>query len=96
MPSEHQESFFFEQGSGPVGAPPDPLSDFFGDVAKAWNLPVGESVRVRLSDPALPELTGTLKLARPPDLPLDPRQVLHLCLNGIEFTHREIAAWNLI
>ena len=96
MQREHQESFLFDESGGTIEDTPDPLSDFFAELVKAWNIPLGERVRVRLRDAALPELTGKLKLARAPDLPLDPRQPLALCLCGIEFNHREIAAWSLL
>ncbi len=96
MPREHQESFSFGDDVEFEGELPDPLSDFFRDVSQAWDVPVGERVRLRLRDPSLPELSGKLRLARAPDLPLNPRQPLFLCLNGIEFTRREIASWVLI
>lgn len=96
MTGEYQDVFFFDDEDVLESSePPDRLSDFFDEVSRAWGIPVGQRVNLRLRDAALPELTGKLKLVRPPDLPLDPSETLALTLNGIEFTHRQIAAWSL-
>lgn len=95
MSVEYQENFLFDENAFETSEAADPLSDFFAEVSQAWNLPIGQRVNLRLRDAALPQLSGKLKLARAPDLPLDPRQPLSLTLSGVEFTHREVASWSL-
>jgi len=92
----HQQEFLFAGGPTPQLHPPDPRTDFYGDVAAAWQLPVGQKVRIDLRDHDLPSVQGLLELSRAPDLPLDPRQPLVLRTAGVEFSSRQIAAWTIV
>lgn len=94
MPPEYQENFLFGDEVDPTREVFEPLADFLADVSRAWDLPLGECVRLRLHG-IVPELTGKLKLAYPPDMPFDPRQPIVLRLNGIQFSQRDIASWVL-
>lgn len=91
-----QHEFLFADGPQPELHLAHPLDDLFVAIAGAWGVPVGRDVRLNLTNPALPELTGKLELVRAPDLHLDRREPLYLRLKGVLFTHREIANWTLL
>jgi len=73
----------------------DPLGELRAQIAAAWELPLGQRVRVDLRDDALPGLDGRLELARAPELPLDPNRPLALRIDRTEFSSRQIVAWLL-
>lgn len=92
---ENQQEFLFADGPAPQMHPPDPRSGFYAEVASVWQLPMGQVVRVDLKDHDLSSLKGLLELSRAPDLPLDPRQPLVLCIGSVDFSSRQIAAWTV-
>ncbi len=75
---------------------PDPLGDLVADICRLWSLPIGDPVRVTLRNHSMPHLSGRLKLSRAPDLPLDPRELLHLRIGEFEFTSRQISSWAIL
>jgi hypothetical protein len=89
---------FFLVGSAADGTAHfvDPLGNFRAEVARAWNLPLGNRVRVDLRDCQFAWLEGRLELARSPDLPLNPRDPLSLRIGATEFTSRQVNAWSLL
>lgn len=91
-----QEEFLFADGAAPELHPPDPSAGFYKDVARLWEIPVGQPVHVALRDHSFADLQGRLELTRAPDLPLDRRETLALRIGAIEFTHRQIVAWSLL
>jgi hypothetical protein len=87
---EHQTSLPFD-ATGPTGpVRPDDLRD---EIARVWGLPLGERVEVGLRGESLEAVTGTLELAAAPHYPWNPREVLHLQVNGFAFSSRAIAHW---
>jgi hypothetical protein len=92
---ESQEDFLFADGPAPELHLPDPRSNLYADVATLWQIPVGQRVRVDLTDHHFTELSGRLELARAPDLPLDRRETLALRIGPIEFSNRQLTAWSL-
>ena len=92
---ETQEQFLFADGPAPELHMPDPLSDFYDEVASAWQIPVGQKVHVALREHNFADLDGRLELARAPDLPLDQRTPLDLRIGTIDFSSTQIVAWAL-
>ena len=90
-----QFEMLFAAGPAPELHPPDPRGDFYAEVAAVWSLPVGQRVRVELSDHQFTELQGRLDLARAPDLPLNARNPLVLRIGTIEFANRQVSGWSL-
>lgn len=93
---EHQVEFLFADGPAPEMHPPDPRSAFYAEVSALWRLPVGEIVHVDLNGHNFTDLQGRLEFSRAPDLPLDPRAPLALCIGTIEFSSRQITAWSAV
>ena len=91
-----QSEFLFCDGPTPqLGAPTgdDPL---LRDIATAWHLPLGETVRVHFKPgECFREVTGRLEVAAAPDLPFDGRRPLRLRVRGYEFSNTAIASWVL-
>jgi hypothetical protein len=92
---ESQQELLFADGPAPEMHPPDPRSGFYEEIATLWGIPVGQRVHVALREHSLSDLDGRLELARAPDLPLDRREALFLCIGTIEFSSRQIIAWSL-
>jgi len=92
---ENQAEFLFADGPAPQWHLPDPRTPFFDEVAAAWQLPIGQEMRVELSGHDFANLRGRLELARAPDLPLDSRQPLALRLGEVEFSSLQVVAWSL-
>lgn len=92
---EEQSHFLFADGPAPELHPPDPLADFYAEVATTWEIPLGQRVHVALHAHNLSELRGRLELARAPDLPLDRREKLALRIGTLEFSSRQIVSWSL-
>lgn len=90
-----QGEFLFADGPVPELHPPDPRAAFYEEVSAAWQIPVGQKVRVDLRGHNFSDLQGRLDLSRAPDLPLDPRQPLALRIGTIEFSSIQVAAWSL-
>lgn len=88
-----QGEFLFADGSSPELHLVHPLDDLIREISSLWGLPIGQRLRVGLTDPSLPILEGPLELRRAPDLPLNVRQVLALRIRGIDFQSRQIAWW---
>lgn len=92
---EEQADFLFADGPAPELHLPDPLADFYAEVAALWEIPVGQIVHVALREHQFADLYGRLELDRAPDLPLDRREALALRVGPIEFSSRQIVAWSL-
>lgn len=90
-----QAEFLFAGGPAPELQPDDPDAGFYEEVAALWQIPVGSRVHVALRGHSFGDLDGRLRLARAPDLPLDPRQPLSLRIGAIEFSSRQVVAWAL-
>jgi len=66
------------------------------EIARAWNLPIGQRVEVFFRDNQLDTIAGVLELAAAPDFPWDIRQTLRLRIGECDFTTREIEHWKLL
>ncbi len=93
---EAQEEFLFADGPAPELHLPDPLADFYAEVAAKWEIPLGQPVHIALREHQFADLQGRLELSRAPDLPLDRREALALRIGTIEFSSRQIVAWSLV
>ena len=93
---ENQNEFLFSDGPVPEVHLPDPRSAFYGEVTAVWHLPLGQKIRVMLKAHDFPEVAGRLELARAPDLPLNVRQPLLLCVSGITFLSTQVESWSLL
>ena len=93
---ERQNEFLFPEGPMPAIELPDPRAAFYNEVVQVWHLPLGQRARVELRGHDLPEVSGRLELDRAPDLPLNPREPLHLSVGGITFRSTQVASWSLI
>jgi len=93
---DHQSEFLFPDGPNSDLHLPDPQAGFYREVAQRWHLPLGERVRVVLQGHDFPEAVGRLELERAPDLPLNPREPLHLSAGDITFLSTQVQAWSLI
>jgi len=92
---ESQAEFLFADGPAPELHLPDPLADFYAEVAATWEIPLGQLAHVALREHHFADLQGRLELSRAPDLPLDRREKLALRIGTIEFSSRQIVAWSL-
>ena len=92
---ESQQDFLFADGPTPELHLPDPRSNLYAAIAALWQIPVGQLIRVDLTDHQVSELRGRLELARAPAIPFNRRETLALRIGTIELTSRQITAWSL-
>lgn len=74
----------------------DLVPELTDEMAAVWGLPVGRRARMTLRGHTLDELSGRVKIARLPGLPLDPREELQLCIGLETFTSRQVSGWCLL
>lgn len=93
---ERQDEFLFPEGLAPSIELPDPRASFYSEVAEVWHLPLGQRVRIELHGHELPEISGHLELIRAPDLPLNSRESLILCVENITFRSNQVKSWSVL
>ena len=93
---EKQNEFLFPDGPAPSVELPDPRAGFYREVAQTWNLPLGQRTRLELRQHDLPEIAGVLELVRAPDLPLNSREPLSLCVGSIAFLSTQVVSWSVV
>ena len=96
MTTERQNEFLFPYGPAPSIELPDPRAGFYSEVTQVWHLPLGQLVRVLLRGHDLMEISGRLELERAPDLPLNPKEPLHLSVGKVAFLSTQVQSWTLL
>lgn len=90
---EHQADLPLDSAFNLAPAAPPELRD---EIARAWDLPLGQRVVVSFRNGQLDAVAGVLELAAAPDYPWNPRQPLRLRVAGCDFSSRDIERWRLI
>ena len=101
---EQQEFLFIARAPEPASTaasadapdlPPDALIE---EIRRAWRIPfLRQKVRVALRNSIVPEMNGLLEVTSPlPDYPFNPAKPLHLRIDSVTFTHKQITSCALL